>query len=68
MSTTLTGKLFHAHKLLQGHCCIDVGRHLFMERIVNIWNNLHAIDTDFYNVKVFSNFLNKIDLNNYLFI
>ena len=56
----------HAYKLLQGHCCTDVRRFFFTERVVKTWNNLPAKETDFYNVEAFSNFLNKLDLHNYL--
>jgi hypothetical protein len=58
----------HAYKLLQGHCRTDVRRHFFTERVIKIWNNLPANETDFYNVKAFSNFLNKLDLHNYLYM
>jgi hypothetical protein len=57
----------HAYKLLQGHCRTDVRRHFFTERVIKIWNNLPANETDFYTVKAFSNFLNKLDLHNYLY-
>jgi ribonuclease P/MRP protein subunit RPP40 len=58
----------HAYKLFQGHCRTDVRRHFFTERVIKIWNNLPANETDFYNVKAFSNFLNKLDLHNYLYM
>ena len=56
----------HAHKLLQGHCRTDVRKHFFTERVVKIWNSLPAEEANFCNVKVFSNFLDKLDLHNYL--
>jgi ribonuclease P/MRP protein subunit RPP40 len=56
----------HAYKLLQGHCCIDVRKYFFAERIVKIWNSLPAEEANFYNVNVFSNFLDKLDWRNYL--
>jgi hypothetical protein len=56
----------HAYKLLQGHCRIDVRKYFFAERIVKIWNSLPAEEANFYNVNVFSNFLDKLDWRNYL--
>ena len=56
----------HAYKLLQGHCRTDVRKHFFTERVVKIWNSLPAEEANFRNVKVFSNFLDKLDLHNYL--
>jgi hypothetical protein len=38
----------------------------FVERIVKIWNSLPAEEANFCNVKVFSNFLDKLDWRNYL--
>jgi hypothetical protein len=56
----------HAYKLLQRHCRTDVRKHFFTERVVKIWNSLPAEEANFCNVEVFSNFLDKLDLHNYL--
>jgi hypothetical protein len=44
----------------------DVRKHFFTERVVKIWNSLPAEEANFCNVKVFSNFLDILDLHNYL--
>jgi hypothetical protein len=57
----------HAYKLLQGHCHTDVRKHFFTEPVIKIWNSsLPAEEANFCNVKVFSNFLDKLDLHSYL--
>ena len=56
----------HKYKLMQSHCCVDVRKYFFAERIVKLWNNLSAQERDFSNLGNFKSFLNKTDLSMYL--
>jgi hypothetical protein len=42
------------------------GNVLFSERVIPVWNNLAAIETDFATLQAFKHFIAKADLSNFL--
>jgi hypothetical protein len=56
----------HKYKLLTSHSLVDVQKYFFSERVIPVWNNLAAIETDFANLQAFEHFIAKADLSNFV--
>jgi hypothetical protein len=56
----------HKYKLLASHSRVDVRKYFFPERVIPVWNNLAATETDFVNLQAFKYFIAKADFSNFL--
>ena len=53
----------HAYKLLKPHCTIDATKYFFLNRVINIWNNLPDMVVHSPTLSTFKRHLSVLDLS-----
>jgi len=58
----------HGYKLFGKTRRVNIRHQFFCNRVVNVWNNLPAIDVNFESLRAFKTFLSNIELSAYSYV